>query len=141
LNNARNAPDPVVAAAKANADYQYQIGEIKGALAIGSFVAKSVFGDSRAATIISGLGTAYVSISDTLNQFSALIPTAGPLQLASAIAGGISIISSLFDTGPAADQLILQGIQQLTDQIDQFWTDMQQRLDVLESQNMEVLNG
>ena len=81
-------------------------------MAIASFLARSIFGDSAAANDIMTAGTAALNVASALQLFAA--GAMGPVGLASSMLTGLSMISSLFASdGPTADQLILQGLNQL----------------------------
>ena len=94
------------------------------------YLASSAAGivDPTTGRVISGIGTAYTKIAEAsglyrLGQISSLRLTAD------VVSAGLLLTSMLGNSGPTADEMILQEIHQLSLQIDSFRQEMHQRFD------------
>jgi len=94
------------------------------------YLASSAAGivDPTTGKIIGGIGTAYTKIAEAsglyrLGQISSLRLTAD------VVSAGLLLTSMLGNSGPTADEMILQEIHQLSLQIDSFRQEMHQRFD------------
>lgn len=113
--------------------------ELEGIRAVGFIISTAIgFGDPDAARKFSAVFNGAVDITQAINKLDqnlasdAAASAAGAIFSANMIAIGLSVASAFADSGPSADQLILEAIQKLAEQIEEFRVQVHERFDAVD---------
>ncbi|MBN1460339.1 MAG: hypothetical protein JXA57_12445 [Armatimonadetes bacterium] len=143
IDYVRNGPPLSEAQRQRKLDEQ-NIARAQAAVSIVSKVLGHI--DSEVGRKAYGIGTASLQIADSISKFR-LTATGGfntatamgGLMLAGNIFGAVSSVVSLFGTqGPSADEQILEQLQAISQQIDEFRVEMHERFDRVDKRLNEL---
>ncbi len=119
-------------------DKEYTENEIKGGIYLAGVLANTILGE-KAGKIVIGLGSAAMETSSLVGKI--LAGTMGPLGAIAGFVGIISMLASLFSSGPSAEEIILDAIKKLGESINSMREEMRSWFGVVVENQQRIMEG